>query len=61
MEKKTERAMKEKTETRELKDDELALVTGGAGFALARCPSCGSTFCTIRKGRRICDECGCEY
>ena len=61
MEERTERTMEEKPGKQELKDEKADLVAGGAGFSLARCPSCGSTFCTIRNGRRICSECGREY
>ena len=61
MEKRTERTPEEKPEKQKLKDEKADLVMGGAGFSLARCPSCGSTFCTVQHGRRICDECGCEY
>ena len=59
MEKRTEKNAEEKKQ--ELKAEEADQVAGGAGFAWARCPGCGSHFFTMRDGRRVCDGCGREY
>ena len=61
MEKKTEKNLEEKHEKQELKAEEADLVVGGASFAKARCPSCGSHFYTMHDGRRVCSDCGRRY
>ena len=61
MEKRTKKTVEEKHEMQELKDEELDLVTGGAGFGKVRCPSCGSHFFTIQDGRKVCSDCGRKY
>ncbi len=61
MEKITEKTVEEKHEKQEMKDEELDLVEGGAGFGKVRCPSCGSHFFTIQDGRRVCSDCGRKY
>ncbi len=61
MEKKTDKTAEEKQGKQELKDEEADLVTGGAGFAKVRCPSCGSHFFTIHDGLRVCSGCGRKY
>ena len=53
--------MEEKLGKQELKDDELDLVAGGAGFGKVRCPSCGSHFFTIQDGSKVCSGCGRKY
>ena len=60
MEKRTEKSAEEK-QKQELKDEELDLVAGGAGFGKVRCPSCGSHFFTIQDGRKVCSGCGRIY
>ena len=61
MEKRTKKTVEEKHEMQELKDEELDLVTGGAGFGKVRCPSCGAHFFTIQDGRKVCSSCGRGY
>ena len=61
MEKKTEKTAEEKHGMQELKDEEMDLVVGGAGFAKVRCPGCGSHFFTMRDGSKVCSDCGRKY
>ena len=60
MEERTKKTVEEKHEKQELKDEELDLVAGGAGFSRARCSSCGSIKSTYdpKKGYRVCSGCG---
>ncbi len=60
MEKRREKSAEEK-QKQELKDEELDLAAGGAGFNRVRCPSCGSHFFTIQDGRQVCNDCGRRY
>ena len=58
MEKRMEKTGEEKHEKQKLKDEELDLIAGDAGFNKLRCSACGSFQVTFHDGYKECIDCG---